>query len=143
MKGSFVLIAVLFLAVTCLFAQSPSLSVDFPAVTVSSNTATAQDAIVILADEIGKMQYEVDTYKIKTQSDRLDYYGLQRKLSQTRQTYYNLLATVTPVQEQAAGFRQTAWQFKRQSDQFAQKQYAAITPECTMPTPIGRLHPNQ
>jgi hypothetical protein len=148
MKSSFrTIIALLFIAIIGIiantFAQSPPLSVDFPAVAVSTNTATAQDAIILQADEIGKLQYEIDTYQIKTQSDRLDYYGLQRKLSQAKQTYYNLLATVTPVSEQAAGFRQTAWQFKKQSDQFAQRQYAAIPFEKQVPTLLGRLHYDQ
>ena len=137
MKRSCLVIAILFLAVTCLFAQSVTLHVDFPSVTVSSNTATAQDSIVVLSDNIAQMQAEIGTYKIHSQSDRVTFYGLQRQLAQSKQTYYNLLAQVTP--DRAELCRQTAWRFKRDADQFAQKQYASIPSESQVPLAAGRL----
>ena len=143
MKKSCLIITILFLAVTCLFAQSvaPSLKVDFPSVSVGTNTATATDSIVTLADQITQQQAEIGTYKIHSQSDRVTFYGLQRQLAQSKQTYYNLLAQVTP--DRAELCRQTAWRFKRDADQFAQRQYASIPSENILPVPIGRLQINQ
>ena len=139
MKKGLFSIAILLIAVTSLFAQSaaPTLSVDFPAIAVNSNTVTAPDSIVILADQIAQQQYTIDTYKIHSQSDRVAFYGLQRQLAQTRQTYYSLLASVSP--DKASECRQTAWKFKRDADQYAQKQYASIESDNVSPTPVGRL----
>ena len=143
MKKYLLVFTILFLAVSCLFAQSvaPSLKVNFPSVSVSSSTATTTDSIAILADNITQQQYTVDTYKIHSQSDRVTFYGLLRQLAQSKQMYYNLLAQVTP--DRAELCRQTAWRFKRDADQFAQRQYACIPSENILPVPVRRLQINQ
>ena len=138
MKKSILVITILFLAITSLFAQS--VTPISPTVPVISNTTTEPDSIVMLADNITQQQSTINMYKINSQSDFVTFYGLQRQLAQSKQTYYNLLAQITP--DRAELCRQTAWRFKRDADQFAQRQYAAIPYESIHPTPVGRLQVN-
>ena len=142
-KGHFTIIAILFIAVASLFAQNalPPVHVEFPATVIAAKTTTVPDTLSFLSEHIDQLQAEIGTYKIHSQSDRVTFYGLQRQLAQARHEYYSLLASVSPGQ--ASKCRQTAWKFKQDADQFAQKQYASIPSESLVPTPLGRLPFNQ
>lgn len=126
-------LAILFLT-TFLFAQQLS----------PSSTATANDqGTYLLHQQIvqqiaGVYTFKVD-HKYMSQSERGVYYGLQKQLAETWQTYYLQLAAVSPGDD---SYRLLAWQYRQQAVGFASKMYASMPIAVVTPQVAGRLRLN-
>jgi hypothetical protein len=115
------ILPIILLAVSFPSAQAV---IQFSDASITTSNSSAYDSLVMYNQQVEQLQAESDhlVCGIKTQADRMKYYGVLRDLARAKSAYYQQLACVNPDRSSLA--KTVAWHLIKQADSLQSHIYA-------------------